>query len=247
LGSDDYQKRCGPRRRMIEPPVVRIRSSPPDLTPRGVGWPGDERVALASAGRALMRLHGFAEDRARIVAPHWFGAPGKPFRRRSGIPFRTADQEPSPLTSPLSTSRAPSGHVPEGRRRSVEDRLHPPRLPAPSAHAESRIRSSRACLTRHLPSSAFLTLSTACTPRRLPGLFHPGSAHGVQGLQGLAPRRGAGPLSRPHALLPFRPDLRAPLSAGRVRGLQSLHLPGESVPWVTEIVPRSMPSWPSPL
>jgi hypothetical protein len=242
LGSDGQQKRCGPRRRMIVPPVVRIRSSPPGLAPRGARWSGDERLALAGAGRALMRLRGFTEDRERIVAPHWFGAPGKPFRRRSGIPFRTAGQEPSPLTSPLSTSRAPSGHVPEGRRRSIQDRLHPPRLPAPSAHAASRIRSTRACRTRHLPSPAFLTLSTAFTPRRLPGLFHPGGAHGVHGLQGLAPHRGAAPLSRPYALVPFRPDLRAPLSAGRVRGLQSLDLPGESVPWVTEIVPRSMPS-----
>jgi len=141
--------------------------------------PGGERDALASAGRALMGLHGFPEDQVRNVALYWFGAPGKPFRRRSGIPFHTLDQEPSLLTSPLSTSRAPSGHVAGGPTPIHKDRLHPPRLPAPSAHAASRIRSTRACHTRHLPSSAFRTLSTAYTPRRLPSLFHPGSAHGV--------------------------------------------------------------------
>jgi hypothetical protein len=103
---------------MIEPPVVRIRPSPPDLPPCGVRRPGDGRVALAGAGRTLMGLRGFPEVRARNVAPYWFGAPGKPFRRRSGIPFRTAGQKPSLSTTPLSTSRAPSGHEPEGRRRS---------------------------------------------------------------------------------------------------------------------------------
>jgi len=169
---------------------------PRNFTPCGVEHSGDERVALASAGRALVGLRGFSEDQERKVAPHWFDAPGKPFRRRSGVPFRTAGQRPSPLTSPLSTSRAPSGRVPKGRRRSSMDRLHPPRLPAPSAQAESRIRSTRACQTRHLPSSAFLTLSTVCTPRRLPGFFHPGSAPGVLGLQGVPPRPGGPSLSR---------------------------------------------------
>jgi len=201
------------------------------------------RVALASAGRALMGLHGFPEDQEWKVARYWFGAPGKPFRRRSGIPVHPAGQKPSPLTTPLSTSRAPSGHVPKGRRRSSsEDRLHPPRLPAPSAHAASRIRSTRVCRARHLPSPAFRTLSTACTPRGLPGLFHPGSAHGVQVSRVLLLAGGLEPLSRPAALLPFRPDLRAPLSAGRARGLQSFDLPGESVPRAAETIPRSMPS-----
>jgi len=140
LGSNDQQKRCGPRRRMIEPPVVRIRSSPSGPTPIRVGWSEDERVALASAGRALMRLHGFPEDRERIVAPYWFGAPGKPFRRRSGIPFRTAGQGPSPLTSPLSTSRAPSGHV-TGRPTSVSWGPTPP-SPASSPFSACSIADS---------------------------------------------------------------------------------------------------------
>jgi hypothetical protein len=225
MRSNSRQNRFGPRRRMIEPSVVRIRSCTPDLIPRGMRRPGGERVALASAGRALVELRGFAEDQVGKVAPYWFGAPGKPFRRRSGVPFRTAGQEPSLLTSPLSTSRAPSGHVPKGRRRSIVGRHHPPRLPAPSAHAAPRIRSTRACQARHLPSSAFRTLSTAYTPRRLPSLFHPGDAHGVRVFRVLLLTGAPGPLSRPRALLPFEPDLRTPLSAGRVRDCRALSSP----------------------
>jgi len=190
---------------MIEPPVVRIRPSPPDPTPACAGMerPGDGRVALASAGRALMGLRGFTEDRVRNVAPDRFSAPGKPFRRRSGIPFRTAGQEPSLLVTPLSTSRAPSGH---DRRADVgpEDRLHPPRLPAPTAHAGSRVRFTRAFHTRHLPSSAFRTLSTASTPQPLPGLSHPGDAPGVRVFRALL-LSGGPRLSRGRCSLAVQP------------------------------------------
>jgi hypothetical protein len=125
-----------------------------------------------------------------------------------------------------------------GGSTSIEwDRLHPPRLPAPSAHAAPRIRSTRACRARHLPSSAFRTLSTACTPRHLPGLFHPGGAHGVPVFRALFLAGGQRLLSKPLALLPFRSDLRASLNGGRIRGLQSFHLPGESASWVAETHP----------
>jgi hypothetical protein len=67
------------------------------------------RVALAGAGRALMRLRGPPGARERKVVPCWFGTPGKPFRRRPGLPFRTADREPSLAITPLLASRAPSG------------------------------------------------------------------------------------------------------------------------------------------
>jgi hypothetical protein len=114
----------------------------------------------------------------RKVAPYRFGAPGKPFRRRSGVPFHSAGQKPSPRASPLSTSRAPEGAL---RRCDADHSRSAPPSPAssPSAHEEPRIRCSRACLTRHLPPSAFLTPSAACTPRPRPGLFHPGNAPGV--------------------------------------------------------------------
>jgi hypothetical protein len=191
LGSDSRQKRCGPRRRMIEPPVVRIRPCTPDPTPCGVRHPGGGRVALASAGRALMRLRGFPEDQVRKVAPYWFGAPGKPFRRRSGVPFHTAGQRPSPLTSPLSTSRAPSGHVTEGPT-SVNDRPTPPSPASCPSSACSTADSVNAGLPRPPPS--VLSVSHA-----LDGL-HSAAPSGLvssrwrswgSSLQGLAPRRAA--------------------------------------------------------
>jgi hypothetical protein len=48
-------------------------------------------------------------------------------------------------------------------------------------------------------------------------------------LQGFDPRRGAAPLSRPLALLPFGSRIRAVRLEGDLR-LQSFCLPGESVP-----------------
>jgi len=151
----------------------------PDPHPRSRGAEGPEATGRPRGRRtALTGFHGSSEVRGRNVAPHGFGAPGKPFRRRSGVPFRSAGQRPSPRASPLSTSRAPEGAL----RRSdagPHGRLHPPQAPTPSAHEEPRIRSSRACRTRHLPPSAFRTPSAACTPRPRPGLFHPGNAPGV--------------------------------------------------------------------
>jgi len=110
---------------MIEPSVVRIRSCTPDLVPCGTRHPGGERVALASAGRALVRLRGFPEDQVGKVAPYWFGAPGKPFRRRSGIPFRTAGQEPSLLTNASLNLARPFRARTEGPT-SVNSRPTPP-------------------------------------------------------------------------------------------------------------------------
>jgi hypothetical protein len=135
---------------------------------------------------------------------YWFRAPGKPFRWRSGIPVSTACCEPSLATSPLVASRASSGHAPESdagvfNRRTVTAVTarragpHPPGLPPPTAHEEPRIRFVQSlatltvalsrehgrCHARHLPTSAFRTLSPAYTPRPRPGLFHPGNAPGV--------------------------------------------------------------------
>jgi hypothetical protein len=166
---------------MIAPPVVRIR-------PCG-------RAALASAGRALVGLRGSSEDRVRIVAPYWFGAPGKPFRRRSGIPFHTAGREPSPPASPLTTSRAPSGH--DRRADAVpRDGHHPPdfrplqrmrdrrfghRGPAtPATFRPQRFSRSRRLAPRD-PARVCLTPVTLLGFR----------------LQGLDPLRWVAPLSRP--------------------------------------------------
>jgi len=116
--------------------------------------------------------------------------PGKPFRRRSGVPFRSAGQRPSPRASPLSTSRAPEGAL----RRSDAGRSRPappfPGSQSPSAHEGPRIRSSRACHARHLPPPAFRTPSAAYTPRPARAYLIPVTLLGFR-LQGLAPRRGA--------------------------------------------------------
>jgi hypothetical protein len=143
-----------------------------------------------------MGLRGSPEDRVEKVAPYWFGAPGQPFRRRSGLPFSTAGRKPSLATSPLLTSRAPSGHAGGRRRSSVDDRHHPPGLSSPTAYEGQRVRSPRAPPgARHLPSSAFRTLSTVYTPPHRPGLFHPGNAHGVSPT-GLRSSPGSRDLSR---------------------------------------------------
>jgi hypothetical protein len=79
-------------------------------------------------------VRGLAEVLERKVARYWFSAPGKPFRRHSGVPFRTAGRKPSPTTSPLLASRASSGRAPEVAADHA-DRLHPPGLLSPSALA----------------------------------------------------------------------------------------------------------------
>jgi hypothetical protein len=129
----------------------------------------------------------------------------------------------------LSQPRAPlQGTITEGSTPVPEDRLHPPWLPSPTAHEESRIRSTRACLTRHRPSSAFLTLSTVCAPLLRPGFFHPGNAPGVP---------PSGPCSSPGGRTSLevacspavRTLLVSPLSERMDPRLQSFPLPGESV------------------
>jgi hypothetical protein len=59
------------------------------------------------------------------------------------------------------------------------------------------------CRARHVPASAFLTLSPVSSPRNLPGLFHPGNALGIPTFRVfLLP--GGPVLSRgPFPLLPF--------------------------------------------
>jgi hypothetical protein len=143
-----------------------------------------------------MGLRGSPEDRVEKVAPYWFGAPGQPFRRRSGLPFSTAGRKPSLATSPLLTSRAPSGHA-GGRRRShgatgsTLPGFRPLQRMRGSRFGHRELRHG----ARHLPSSAFRTLSTACTPPHRPGLFHPGNAHGVSPT-GLRSSPGSRDLSR---------------------------------------------------
>jgi hypothetical protein len=104
------------------------------------------------------------------------------------------------------TSRAPSGHAGERRRRS--GRPPPPGLWSSTARAAPRVRASR--VSPHPPPSVLSvsTLSTACTPRCLPGLFHPGNALEVS---------PSGP--------PSCPGSRAPLGADCSLAVSPVHPP----------------------
>lgn len=76
-----------------------------------------------------------------------------------------------------------------------------------SAYPATEARSSRACLTRHLPTSGFRTLLPACVFRSLPALFHAGNARRVF-LQGFFPSQSLRPLSEPVSfmVLAVRPN-----------------------------------------
>jgi hypothetical protein len=128
-----------------------------------------ERAALAGARLTFMGFRGSSEDRARIVAPAlvWRSRQAVSAAIRYSCPYRESQTVVRDLAS-LNLACPFKAH----RRSSPvnEDRLHPPGLCSPSALGVKRIRSTRACLARHLPSSAFLTLSTAYTPPHLSGL-----------------------------------------------------------------------------
>jgi hypothetical protein len=87
--------------------------------------------------------------------------------------------------------------------RRTSRRQDSPEVWSPSAHSAREARLPRVYLTRHLPSSGFLTLLTSCFFPNLPALFHAGSAHGVLSLQGLSPPRSLRALSDAGAFLDF--------------------------------------------
>jgi len=157
----------------------------------------------------------FSEVRERKVARYGFSAPGKPFRRHSGIPFRTAGRKPSSTTSPLLTSRAPSGHTEES----------PPitrigcTLAGFRPYSASGIADSVNAGLPHPPPSA-LSVSHAldglhpAMPVR--ACFIPVTLMGFH-LQGFDPFRGAAPLSRSLLSCPWHPSHR-PLNHNDVHG-----------------------------
>jgi hypothetical protein len=67
----------------------------------------------------------------------------------------------------------------------------------------------------YVPSSGFRTLLTACPAPIPPGLFHPGSAHGVATLQSLVPFEEPLRLSTPAALLTLPSPARLATFPGR--------------------------------
>lgn len=83
----------------------------------------------------------------------------------------------------LCFSRVPSSTLPCGLPQTATLL----RFFTPAAHAATKTRFTRACLTRHLPTPGNLTLLPVYVLRNLPALFHAGYAHGVD-LQGFFPR-----------------------------------------------------------
>jgi hypothetical protein len=151
---------------VIDSPVVRIQ-------PCG-------QLALAGAGQALMEFRGLAEVRAVRVAPVWLRCSRQSVSAacRYSSNHRAFGQRESALGASLRLA-------PPFRAR-PEDRRRPSRTGTPSRaffpYSASRATGSVIAglsQTRHLPSPAFRTPSTVCTPRPLPGLFRPGNAPGV--------------------------------------------------------------------
>jgi hypothetical protein len=84
----------------------------------------------------------------------------------------------------------------------VAPRCRPGHAPSEVLSPTASCQSRGATYTRPGPTpagyvapSGFRTLSTPCSPRDLPGLFHPGSAHGVP-LRGLSLHGAVRPLER---------------------------------------------------
>ena len=89
-------------------------------------------------------------------------------------------------------------------------------------------RFSQAYLTRHLPTSGFLTLLPACVFHSLPALFHAGNALRVF-LQGFFPRQSLQPLSELVTFMALAPCIESRLSRpienpSEVRRLQGFAL-----------------------
>jgi len=208
-----------------------------------------------------MGLRRLSESREREVAPHWFSAPGLPFSGSPVFPPSPRLRHGDPLAwdlppAPLGDLRDPTGHLPKinrqrgvdptGTRPSTTSRrlARPPGLLSPTALSESEVRLARAYHTRHVPASAFPTLSPASSPRSLPGLFHPGDAHGVLAFRASFPAGGRTSFEAA-PLLPFdagRPETPR-FAASEVcshRGSVPRDERFGPVPW-------PLPSWPSPL
>ena len=96
-----------------------------------------------------------------VVAAHWFTAPSSPFSRPRGLPpsGRPGRKRPSGshgLGRPLRARASPPtrGLAASGSPRGVW---------RPFSDIRNKVRSTRACLTRHVPSAEFLTPSTVCS------------------------------------------------------------------------------------
>jgi hypothetical protein len=193
-----------------------------DLHPPGVSRPSRVRggdvapIRFSAPGLPFRRLPGLpcSSVHCGVLRPLARGRrrPAACDSLRLARPSRAMSRGPAFGTSRVYGQLSPTGAT---RRRPN----YPPGLCDPSAHSDPGIRFAgrvaiRACRgdthPATIPASAFHTLPPVYAPRNLPGLFHPGNAHGFQGLQGL-------PLPKSRSSLEAFPSLavglRAPVRA----------------------------------
>jgi hypothetical protein len=150
------------------------------------------------------------------VAGHRFPAPPLPFplsRWAPGSfpvrPHRHSEERRRPLLGFGLPTGFPTGHS----DRPVSGPVPPLGFFAPTTVSHTRIRSTRACLTRHLPTSGFETLTPVCSPRALP-VRRPAPPLGFT-LQGFAPSSRPRPFPGPYPHAVSRLSLPSPLRTRR--------------------------------
>ena len=139
-------------------------------------------AASPPRGPPLMRLRCPSESYRGFVSRYWLRDPSAPLPRGVGHEvFLTLahagprlDIRRDPLLNfrPLQSPAAPAPAPANGNR-------HSPGVPTLSALEASGVHSTRACLTRYVPSAGFPTLLTAYSSRRRPALFHAGGTRRV--------------------------------------------------------------------
>lgn len=137
------------------------------------------------------------------VAPYWFDAPSMPLscirvlarldsasRSSRNLPRREAYDRATILSSGSTLLQG----MTHASRRLASRRRHLPWASCPySACSVGSPLDPGCCRPRHVPASGLRTLLPVCSSRRLPGLFHPGSALGVPPFRGFPSQEAAPP------------------------------------------------------
>jgi hypothetical protein len=143
--------------------------------------------------------------------PYWLNTPPTPFRSRHGLTDRAVGSvDPAPWA--LGSSRLGPGRTsrPEHLRSCGACRVLPPDATAPPARAarclpelcapsalaerDSHVRYAGLASPGYGPPPGFFTLLTVCSAPDLPGLFHPGNAHGIAPFRASPPPGAVAPL-----------------------------------------------------
>jgi hypothetical protein len=144
---------------------------------RRPGCPLRVAAPLGALVRPSYRRHGFADP--SLPSPRLRGLP-------TGVPSRAGARDRSHRLRPLSgpASSCPGSDLPAGAA--------PPGVLFPFDVLSERVRITRGCLPRLVPSSRFLTSPTSCSPPRR-AASRAAAVHGVPALrQGRLRRTGRG-------------------------------------------------------